>query len=560
MFHLYHRVSLPARAGEETLRVHDCTIHYDPAMFVLVRFPSGDVGLLHGRPVAGTELLDISGLPTADDAAARLAESVGNFTFVALSASDIAIYASFYRDLQVFYACNKEGAISVSSSLERVVDFLGEVHLNIPYCADHLAQLQEFGSATFAKEVLQMELGSCLRVPRESSAFRTGGFNVPSGQSVDLFVEASRTLRAYLGNEKDIVLQFSGGLDSSFLLAVLRKIEVPFHTLHFILADEQRSPEVDIADAVAQEMDIDLTIAKAKQSYSFKRKNFLLGKKVNSPWNVFILSDDPVNRRSFYAEQLAALGLEKALFVSGHGGDDVFLQNPQHGIGFDGFRRRGVRGLVADVSKVSSLKRQMFWRELVKAIAGLRSNDARISEKSPAWIQDLQRSHRGWNRHHLLADKDPRSAKFFHIQRILAGNLEGEVLTDGDVRTIHPMLFQNLVAGVIGEPVRALFSHTHDRSILRENLASHSSISSAWRRSKRSSSDFAFRFLNNNQTQIVEAIEQGPLPRLLGLDLDWLTREVHTNANIGLNDHLHHIFDALVLSAFLQPYSEQISA
>lgn len=560
MFRLFSRSPLhKSQIRSGTVEMFNYDVEYDQAHFRVIQFPSGDYALLHGRPIVGARQLDLGEVSSIEDTFSQLDTAVGNFTCIGISEDELQICTSFYSDLGVFYAVKPGGEIVISSSLQDAVAFVDSVTLNLPYCADFMRQSTEFGPATFAKEVQQMELGSRLTMKRGRTAFTTRPFNLPAGRTVDFFTECVGTLSAYLRHEERVVLQFSGGLDSSFLLAVMKEAGLPFHALHFVLGDEQRSPEVDLAISAARDLNIDLTVAVGTKSYAFPRADFSLHKAVDSPYRVILLSDQMSNRDSFFEDQLDALDLPDALFVTGHGGDDVFVQFPNRGIGFDGFRRAGLVGLVSDVAKLSTLKRQVFWRDLLSSIASLRAEGGSMPDNAPEWMQAMER-HEGWNRHHLLQNEDPRSAKFHHLKGILAGNSEGPIVPDGRFRTIHPMLFQNLVAGVVAEPVHELFSWTHDRSLLRENLALHSPINTAWRRSKRSSSDFGFTFLNNNQDQIVEAISAGPLPKHLGLDPDWLTREVRHNANIAMNDHYHFILDALALSAFLEPFAQHITS
>lgn len=559
MFRLYSRdPNFSGSKRPDAVEMFDYEVEYDRSLFHLMRFHSGEFALLHGRPIVGSSIFELSEFRSLEAAFHRLDVAVGNFTCIGISEEKLQICTSFYSDLDVFYAAKTDGGVVVSSALQDAIAFLGTVTLNLGYCADFMAQNNEFGPATFAKEVLKMELGSKLLRKRGSTEFRTEPFNLPTEKKEDFFAACVETLGAYLGNEKRVVLQFSGGLDSSFLLAALRETGIGFHALHFILADEQRSPEVDVAISAAKELGIHLTIATGRTSYTFQRNDFALQTAVNSPYHVILLSDQMSNRDTFFNDQLAALALPDALFVTGHGGDDVFVQFPNRGIGFDGFKRAGLPGLVRDLAKLSTLKRQVFWRDLLSALGSLGAKDGGMPDHAPDWMLAMERQ--AGNKHYLLRDKDPRSAKYRHLRGILAGHSEGPIVPDGHFRTIHPMLFQNIVAGVITQPVHTLFSESHDRVLLRENLALHSPISTAWRRTKRSSSDFGFNFLSNNQDKILETISDGPLPELLGLDLGWLTRETRHNANVGMNDHYHFILDALALSAFLKPFSDRITA
>jgi hypothetical protein len=158
----------------------------------------------------------------------------------------------------------------------------------------------------------------------------------------------------------------------------------------------------------------------------------------------------------------------------------------------------------------------------------------------------------------LRAERE-KSAKFDHLQSILTGLYQLKPNDGAQFRVIHPLFMQNILAGVMDEPVNRMFTADYDRIQMREAFARSSASPVAWRRTKRSSSGLVFAFFRNNEELLKSFLRGGLIASALNIENNWIDGQITKNASTVTTDEAGILLNILRLEIFARSYAKHIA-
>lgn len=535
---------------EQVVTVGEFECRYD-GDFQVAKFSDG-IAVFEGQAFKADMILPEQA-GSLDELHNNLRAAVGHFTCIFLRADAVIVACSLYRSRSVYYA-RRGSAFVISDQFSIVASACERLSINRQYCKDFLNDDVVFGNDTFLAGVFQIPLGGAAefcsgQAPREYS------FNICAATETDVVAATAENIKRFGSDEWPVFVLLSGGLDSSMVLWAAKTVRQEVKAVHLVQPEDVNSSEEDIAREVAAEFGSQLVVINLSQTMSERRSSFKLEGPLNDIYGISPIALSKSSREAAISDQLEVLGETHGLFVGGHGGDHVFLQSPSSNVGFDAYKNAGILGFINEMKKLSRLKQIPFLPHLLQTCrpAGRHKRD------QPTWVAAITPHARSKNVHHLLAELDPRSAKFGHVRAILLGLYQHETLNERGYRQVHPILMQNVIAHVVSRPVSQLYSDEYDRITLRREFYQHSSSPVAWRRSKRSSSGMIFNFMNNNADIIYDTLGNGVVSRCLGIDKAWLDSSIAHNANVGIDEQFAYLFNALHLEMVIKPWEDRLT-
>jgi len=118
---------------------------------------------------------------------------------------------------------------------------------------------------------------------------------------------------------------------------------------------------------------------------------------------------------------------------------------------------------------------------------------------------------------------------------------------------------QNILAGVLGEPVHRTFPADYDRIQIRRAFAQSITSWVAWRGTKRPSSGLVFSFFRNNEGLVKCYLRRGTVASTIEIEDKWIDDTVTENANIVTTGEVGIVLNMLRLEMFVQSYAKYIA-
>ncbi|MEN5066964.1 asparagine synthase-related protein [Achromobacter aegrifaciens] len=405
------------------------------------------------------------------------------------------------------------------------------------------------GSTPFA-QIKSLQLGQTIRSDLRSITELPP--QVPAhidSNPIDLLTQKlSDTARQF----DSVYLSFSGGLDSSVIFYCLKQAGVPFTPFHGVSTIPYSENELAYATDVASHFGVTLqlrSIESKHEQFSFEPSAFTRIK-YPTPFAVDIFARAPaetVDSRTCQPEPI------RRLYLTGQGGDHVFLQNPGWNVGIDELLRLRIGKSLSQISNYCRLKGDNLFRLLYRTarLAMHKQSYQKLLIHTPSWMSPRQKSQSGeW--HYLLKHTDPRSAKYRHVSTILAGLSGISLDRNTDHSTLHPLFLPDLIGTVLHRPIAELYTSEYDRIVLRNAAHQASGHSFAWRQTKRSSASDYFSYFRNHLSAITRWLESGLLVKSLDIDFSKLRQSLEFNGNLYLNQDFSALINLIQLEAYIQ--------
>jgi hypothetical protein len=477
----------------------------------------------------------------------HLREAVGFYTVVIIWGSSFTVITSLYRHKDIFY-WHWQGQWIVTDDLAAIDATIGPRTLNVRYLRDFVLDDIASGPETIFEGVSQVELGTAVTFSSGRNPDRVIA-NLPCRPRQGLIDVLIENIKLFGAGMERVIVRFSGGLDSSMILAVTKEALLACEALHIILPEEQQNSELEAAVEVAAQLQCDLGILNSEYRLSERRETFSGTRQVRSPFDVYPYSKNATDRSDAFLEGFTRDTLGRTLFLSGQGGDNVFLQNPSPRVVRDALIEHGPVGFIHEALKYSRLKSLSFLSVLQKAFAK--------EEVGADYGRSMVRAPRT-EPHLMLRELRKKSAKYQHRRSILEALHQYETGMEFGVMSLHPLLLQNVISIALTFDPRDLYSERYDRIVQRQQLFDRYKLDVAWRRTKKGATSAVFLFLMNNKDSIRHILLNGVVAPALQIDEEWLQEEITYNGTVALNDNFTLIFNMLRLEIFCRQHATRI--
>jgi asparagine synthase (glutamine-hydrolysing) len=388
----------------------------------------------------------------------------------------------------VFFHCEADGSVHIGDSIKDFVGYGAVVRaVDQKYLAQYLAYGYGEATRTGWRDISFLAPGTALvsrrgRSPMTLRAWspRDGGEGVSRRDFADLLTS---TLAAALEPDRPILLELSGGLDSTAIAVALRRADLHQRVLAVTYFDPQRaaSNEVSVARIVARRCGME------HKAYS------LLDCLPFSPPSALPLVAKPATKLCFLAQQehFVSSGTcpSSSIIVNGHGGDSLYLAPPPFSAIVDAVANMRFSRAVSSLRDLSIHYRVPIWHTLRRAWSEARDFFVGAGEHAAmALIQPEQRPSLGAGLYDdVLCARSLwlRPGKRCQIVAL------GAIIDDSQIqprpdgaRPVMPFFFQPVVEHALQLRTEDLFSTDHSRLPVRQSVYDVSGLPTLWREEK----------------------------------------------------------------------------
>jgi len=365
----------------------------------------------------------------------------------------------------------------------------------------------------------------------------------------------SNVITSEIQHKQEIILQLSGGLDSTALFLMIEKLlgkQQNFSLVHFLNEDIATSNESLHVHTLVQDTDSELTFENWQYSLDCPSKL-----KWNRP-NHCILGAK--NKFSLF-DNFKDLGQERLGIINGHGGDQLFISIAQPILLLDYFLDRGPKGLFQKLHELCVLNRSPaipygidFFKLFCKYITK-RKNMHFLSMPEPVvWFkQECQNMINlqnflppFWDR---LLTRKTSPGKMAQIMDTYHASATA-IFDACQFNEVFPYLTQPMIEVGYEIPTFLTFNTEWSRLHFRRAISKHFRTDLVWRQSKGETSGMFQRFFRDEMEKIQEFCLEGFLAREKMLVKDGLNQAIYRAAS-GQMNNMWPLINLISLELFL---------
>ncbi|HBR3639518.1 lasso peptide isopeptide bond-forming cyclase (plasmid) [Klebsiella pneumoniae] len=455
----------------------------------------------------------------------RLPEFSGFFVLITISKDKTVIYKSLSRNTDVFYSID-DNNLTISDSIKLLSELLGKKTIDPNFFSSFV---NNAWVAVFLSPISGIEKinGGCKYV------FDSAGVHVfkhanltPTNKD---FIEVTSNMIKSVCKNKKVFLHLSGGFDSTFIFYILKKTNIFFEVYTHAPDRYDNDSEVNRVRELCTKNNVPFRVVSGFPDILKSNKEVSIPSDVNVIENE--LEDNQYNE---------LLNNHHIVFLNGHGGDCLFVQNPslksvhhrlKHG--------RLINGL-CNAYKLCRLKYLSF-AEIINPRSRIHCNN---------WFSDTK--YKGFYQHPLLINIDDSSPEYDHIANMLYFMESLPLQLKGGAMIFSPFLMSCAFRVFMKYRYDYNFSSEHDRILARKiayNIAHDIQLFDV---RKRSSNNLLFDFLHKNKEKILLLINRGFTQGMGEVTTDDLKESLEINTSIGIDGNATKFLKLMMLNRYAE--------
>lgn len=465
----------------------------------------------------------------------------GKYLYFSESAS-IRIVRDPTGQLPFFYCYLPTGAILFSSELSIINDFMpGRASINWSYMTSHLLYGIQNSTQTAFEDIYELPPGCVLTcrngVVEQNVAWDPSDYSQPRPVTNDDLIEVlEQSLKSWHNTYDTLHVSYSGGLDSTALLYCIDRTKSrnqKINAINFYHPEVKSSDELTYAQAVCDDLGIELARLNMAENLPFSPTRNPVLLKPNKPF--------PALTHLKLIESLNGIVNEKpsSLFISGQGGDHIFMAPPPKTLLIDYIRDNGLKGAKGQIEALAQYYRTTYYQIFRANILALfqqkirRKNLLPHKNNAPWFTREL------WNLgkqpfYHPILDQLPSqlmTGKLEHITAIDNAFASISVEMKEHNTTYTPLLYQPAVELALSMPTYKFLEHGYDRYPFRDAISKAYNTNHVWRRSKGETSGILQLGMRANFKHLRELCLEGHFARQKLIDKKAL--EEHLNRMVS---------------------------
>lgn len=397
--------------------------------------------------------------------------------------------------LPFFYTQINQDLVLFSSELELLVKLLpSRPSYDWPYLLSNiLYNHNSHSNRTAFQSVYELPPGCSVNLQKPSQIELTWNpieyINAEPIKNLEIIQTLESSLKSWVSNYKNIVLSFSGGLDSSALIYALSSVTsadqnlVPVNFYHpdIISSDERKH-----AHQICSSLNHNLLEINLEDCLPFSPLKKPLSFKPNHPFAALThlaLGEKMTDIVHSYPSSIA---------LNGQGGDHIFLANPPPSLIIDYIRDKGLTGFQKHLQNVSDYYRTthlQIFKSAAREYRNICSHGRSVvyDENSANWMtEDFLNLGKNQFLHPVqsIFSKEIPVGKVSHIIEIDHG-IASVALELGNHNPVYcPFLYQPMIELALKIPTYSLTQNGYDRFPLRQAISQKYGTNHVWRRNK----------------------------------------------------------------------------
>lgn len=497
----------------------------------------------------------------------------GNYAFIEKDKENLFISRSLNSNISLYYTTTDSGNVIFSSDLSLLYKILShKISLNFEYLSSVVLRNTLPTINTLFVGINELSVGCELRLTQhlvETSLSWNPLDYCQNIQDEDFFIKKISdsllsTLRTLTSPLKNILLEFSGGLDSSALLFCLKKILKDDQNLLAINTFDssiESSNELIHARKIAKEVGVGLIELDFAESlpFSFSER---LGYQPNKPF--LDLKLIKINKKMADIAQ----NYKEAHFISGHGGDHLFMCPPPI---------ESLADLIIDknfnlkhkLTELSVYYREPFYPLLKIAfknyflyLFGFLYKSIVFSNYTiPPWIKDEVCTLAKKIRLHPFYERQNKRippGKFSQINALYngLGSTSYCMITENNP-TLYPLFSQPMLELALAIPSYKLYSKEFDRYLFRKSIHKSFNTNSVWRTDKGTIAGVMQLGFRDNIKEITELCLEGRFAQEGLIEKDLLWKDIKKTASGYCSKNLLFLDQLISVEMFLTYWDDR---
>jgi asparagine synthase (glutamine-hydrolysing) len=488
----------------------------------------GDEGLLRGKLFTKETYAPIHTFEKTIEPTILMNNYWGRYSGALYNAKTKTV--SLVRDplgLETLFYMPFEGNMLFSTKLSLLIDILKtKPSIDWDYFAEYLLEKNYLIPQTPFKGVSELLPGMHLTYNAEGKLDQTFEWQIPTETITDekaiedlVFTTFKKSTEAWLGNNKKITLQLSGGVDSSSILCMLKHInpELSIQALHYNDSKNVASQEIAYAQKIADECQVSLTQMDLQERKLFEPAP--ADWRPDKPHTGMTGSQSTKKIKDF---------AQNTMLFSGQGGDHVFLAPPPQESIADYWLDKGLWGISGIINELCSLFRTS-WLALVKTnVIALKNYYLGQAKNKHDYIEDhqgmlspaiLERvEQKPFYLDSYLKNFSPGKAQ--HIKMLYHAIAYADKLDETMVT--YPLLSLPVVEAGLKIPTYKSIKDGFNRYYLRKAVSRITPTQVIWRRNKGEVSASILQTMRKEFTPLVDLIMQGLLVKNGIVEKKWI--------------------------------------
>jgi asparagine synthase (glutamine-hydrolysing) len=443
----------------------------------------------------------------------------------------------------LFYTYLENDCLIFSSEISLIFELLDQVPASyMPYLCAYLKHGRLNTEYTPFENIFEIPMGCCLKLTHCTKALSVlwdpCNANILKNQGhtdLNLIETFSNSLEKLVAHRKNLFLDFSGGLDSTVTLHSLKNKyhdDKDIHCINIFHPEIAASNELNHAIPITDKLNVKLIKFNISTCLPFSAVAKLL-QKPNKPSPILIYQKQEQNIAEI------AGGHEDYAFLSGHGGDHVFMSSPLIESLCDWFLVKGPRKIVHKFVQLAT-----YYRCSLLTLTKLFLKNLLLYYKGNQLSAYLHNSKISW----LNEKFKINSASFLHpyfarnTSTILPGALQRmRYLYDAlainlDIRNpyepiYHPMLAQPFIEQAFSYFSYDLYDDVYDRLPLRKAATHTFNSNYFWRQDKGHTTGILQLGLKQNLAYVLSLCLEGKMANSGLINKDLLYKSIKTIAN-----------------------------
>lgn len=445
----------------------------------------------------------------------KIEDYYGDFLYFGFSNQELRIYTSQDLESKIFFSKDSDGYI-FASSMELLFQVKKEEpKVNWAYMISFIKHGNLCPINSPFLDVFEIPFGCMLILNRISylheivPVWRPRDTLQPKEEWIDSFLNRLQHTFETIPSHKKVLLELSGGLDSSLLCCLLAKYKDKFEiqAVNHYNEKDANSDERFYANRVASYFDIPLTYFEGSKSLPFGEVSFFY--KPNRPSATFHYHGQDTR-----VHQLARSFGEDYLIVSGHGSDSLFFSAVPIETIVDAYICEGYR---TALSKLNELRNfypnpylhdiktclKVYWKYLAKKKFSL------PDQISPCrWLLGQEMINFYDYQHPLFTQT--KKERMLPGKALLMENAYVTLAsTERQLPTLYPFLSKQVIESAFAIPTYESFDREHNRVWVRSAFAKLADPILAYRKSKGTTTAEFFKGIKENYQNILSLCMEG---------------------------------------------------
>lgn len=368
-----------------------------------------------------------------------------------------------------------------------------------------------------------------------------------------------------IGNTKRIILDYSGGFDSTTLLYFIKK----YHSDRDILAlnfhdkDVNSSNELLHARKITEDLSVKLIELELSSLLPFDEINLQDNVFPNWPTANMVYYKKFTHISQTYINYNNNIDVS---YFSGHGGDDIFMCPPSMESLTDYYIDHGIFGLLDKIHKFSLIDRNpllslvsFIVKDYIKYIFRKPKAPCNLQSKlnSINWLQNVSINSKITDPYKSLHEYDSITpGKRSLIKSIMMGLSTTKCNLNNNTQISYPFFSQKLIELCLSFPTYDSYQSGYDRFHARSAVANHFQSQFVWRKSKGETSGILQKGIIKNYRKIMELCMDGVCARNGIINRDLLHRSINNLKN-GINEHQWPISSIITAEIFYKTWQKK---